>query len=88
MKKHTYIPMGVCSKQIDIKLTDDDRIEEIVFTGGCPGNTAGISRLTPGMRASEVIELLEGTTCGKKVTSCPDQLTMALKEILAKKISA
>ena len=31
----------------------------------------------------EVIARLEGTTCGGKTTSCPDQLAQALKEAKA-----
>ena len=88
MKKHSYSPQGVCSKKIDITLTEDNRIEEVLFTGGCPGNTKGVAQLVRGMEAKEVISLLEGTACGIRGTSCPDQLTMALREALAKRISA
>ena len=31
------------------------------------------------MRVEDVIERLEGITCGPKSTSCPDQLAKALK---------
>ena len=62
---------------IEIEL-DGDRIGEVVFTGGCNGNLTGISKLIKGMKAEEVIEKLEGTKCGFKDTSCPDQLSKAL----------
>jgi uncharacterized protein (TIGR03905 family) len=32
------------------------------------------------MKVEDVIEKLEGTKCGRKATSCPDQLSKALKE--------
>ena len=80
--KFTFYPQGVCSFMIDIEL-DGDIIKDVTFTGGCDGNLKGISRLIKGMKASDVIERLEGTTCGFKNTSCPDQLSKALKQALA-----
>ena len=32
----------------------------------------------------DVIDRLEGTTCGPRPTSCPDQLSTALEEVLNK----
>ena len=66
---------------IEIEL-EGDIIKEVVFIGGCNGNLSGISKLIKGMKAVDVIEKLEGTTCGFKDTSCPDQLSKALKEAL------
>ena len=77
-KKFTFYPEGVCSMMIEIEL-DGDTIKDVVFTGGCNGNLSGISKLIKGMKAEDVIEKLEGTTCGFKDTSCPDQLSKALK---------
>ena len=79
---HTYIPRGVCSRQIDVEL-DGDTIKSVQFTGGCNGNTQGVSRLIEGMDAKEAIKRLEGIRCGMRPTSCPDQLAQALKLILA-----
>lgn len=42
----------------------------------------GIGALVEGQDARDVINRLEGTTCGFKSTSCPDQLAKALKEAL------
>ena len=66
---------------IQIEL-DGDAIKDVVFTGGCNGNLSGISKLIKGMKAEEVIEKLEGTRCGFKDTSCPDQLSKALRQAL------
>lgn len=66
---------------IEIEL-DGDTIKDVVFTGGCNGNLSGISKLIKGMKAEEVIEKLEGTRCGFKDTSCPDQLSKALRQAL------
>lgn len=79
MSKFTYYPEGVCSMMIEIEL-DGDIIKDVVFTGGCNGNLSGISKLIKGMKAEDVIERLEGTKCGFKDTSCPDQLSKALRQ--------
>ena len=71
---------------IDIEL-DGDIIKDVTFTGGCDGNLKGISKLIKGMKASDVIEKLEGTTCGFKDTSCPDQLSKALREAMSQSAS-
>lgn len=81
-KMFTFYPEGVCSMMMEIEL-DGDTIKDVVFTGGCNGNLSGISKLIKGMKAEEVIEKLEGTRCGFKETSCPDQLSKALKLALA-----
>ena len=80
--KFTFYPQGVCSMMIEIEL-EDDIIKDVVFTGGCNGNLSGISKLIKGMKAEDVVEKLEGTTCGFKDTSCPDQLSKALRQALA-----
>ena len=82
MGRFTYYPQGTCSVMIEIEL-DGDVIKDVVFTGGCNGNLSGISRLIKGMKAEEVIEKLEGTTCGPNPTSCPDQLSRALRQALS-----
>ena len=82
---YTFAPSPmVCSKRITLTV-DGDVIESVEFLGGCPGNLAGISRLVKGRLIAEVAALLEGVHCGPKPTSCPDQLSCALKEILKKR---
>lgn len=76
-----YRPRGVCSSLITFDL-QDGKVTNVAFRGGCDGNTKGISKLVEGMDAREVIRRLEGTTCGFKSTSCPDQLATALKTAL------
>ncbi len=81
---YEFAPRGVCSQKISFELTDDGVIKKMHFVGGCQGNLTGISKLVVGMKASAVIDLLKGTTCGFKSTSCPDQLSRALQEALNK----
>jgi uncharacterized protein (TIGR03905 family) len=63
---------------------EDGIIRRVEVIGGCNGNLKGISRLLVGMRAEDAIEKLEGIRCGFKPTSCPDQLSKALRECLKK----
>ena len=80
---YTYRTKGTCARTIDIEI-EDGIIKEVVFNGGCAGNTQGIAKLVEGMKATDVIEKCEGIRCGFKPTSCPDQLAQALKLALEK----
>lgn len=73
-----FQPKGVCSKLMQIRIKDDI-IEDVEFVGGCAGNLSGIGMLIRGMNINEVITKLQGIPCGKRPTSCPDQLTQGLK---------
>ena len=79
MQHITYTPRGVCSRQIDIDV-ENGIIPEASITGGCSGNTKGVTALLIGMTVEEAIKRLEGIRCGAKNTSCPDQLARALKK--------
>ena len=82
-KQYTYTPQGgVCSSQVIID-TDGETVGNIQIIGGCHGNLQGISSLLRGMEIKEVIPRLEGIKCGRKDTSCPDQIAKALKDISA-----
>jgi len=75
----SYVPSGVCSKRIEFEVKDGN-ISQVAFEGGCAGSLQGISRLVDGLPVKDVIKRLSGITCGKKTTSCPDQLAIALRE--------
>lgn len=75
--KFTYIPQGVCSRQMDFEL-DGEIIKSVHITGGCAGNLLGISRILVGKNVKEVIDAFSGVRCGAKPTSCPDQIATAL----------
>ena len=81
-KKYSYTTRGTCSRRIDVTL-DGDVVKEVVFYGGCMGNTKGVSALVKGMKAQDAIDRLSGIDCGGKGTSCPDQLARALSLMLA-----
>ncbi len=79
---YEYTPRGVCSRKISFDI-EDGKVRNIAYTGGCNGNLKGISSLAEGMEVEECIKRLSGITCGFKQTSCPDQLSRALKETLS-----
>lgn len=74
-----YKTKGVCSKEICFDV-ENGVVRHVSFVGGCNGNLQGIAHLVEGMPVDEVIKRLEGIHCGMKSTSCPDQLSLALKE--------
>jgi uncharacterized protein (TIGR03905 family) len=76
-----YQPKGVCAREIRLSL-ENGIITGVSFTSGCNGNLQGISRLVTGLAAETVIGKLTGIRCGRKNTSCPDQLARALEAAL------
>lgn len=76
-----YTPRGVCSRFFSIKV-EDGVIQSVQIIGGCDGNLQGISRLIEGMKVEDAIARMEGIRCGGKPTSCPDQITKALRTAL------
>lgn len=78
-----YPNHGTCSRETIITLNPDHTIESIQVVGGCNGNLKGISSLLRGMKAEDAIARIEGTTCGPRPTSCPDQIAKNLRRALA-----
>ena len=77
--KYTYKPRGVCAMKIEFDL-DGDVVRNIRFLGGCDGNLKAISKLVDGMTVDQIESKLRGNTCGRKPTSCADQLARAVRE--------
>jgi len=80
-----YKTKGVCSKEIHFEI-EGDTIKSVKFIGGCSGNTQGVSRLVEGMKVQEAIDRLSGIDCNGKGTSCPDQLSKALKQAIGQAV--
>ena len=76
---YEYKTKGTCSQRILFDL-DDNKVTNVQFIGGCHGNLQGIAALVEGMDADELIQKLSGIRCGFKATSCPDQLTAAIRQ--------
>ena len=84
MERFTYQTHGVCSRAIDVEI-ENGIVKKVEYHGGCAGNTQGVAALVRGMKVEEAIERLSGIRCGFKSTSCPDQLSQALREYLTQK---
>ncbi|MBO4457459.1 MAG: TIGR03905 family TSCPD domain-containing protein [Butyrivibrio sp.] len=82
MQNYSYQPKGVCSKQINFDI-EDNKLYNVKFTGGCPGNTAAIGKLLEGMDAERAVAILKGNDCAGKGTSCADQLAIAVEQALS-----
>ncbi len=82
--EYKFNPRGVCSNSLSFEI-EDNKLKNVSFHGGCNGNLKGIATLVEGMPIEEVKEKLSGIKCGRKATSCPDQLAQAINQILEAK---
>lgn len=82
--KYNYATDGTCSRNIEFEITDDGKIGNVVFTGGCHGNLQAIAALVKGMTPAEAVSRLKGIDCRGRGTSCSDQFARALEAITEK----
>lgn len=76
-----FTPQRVCPRNIHVEVTDDgSTVGDVAFDGGCNGNTKAVAKLIKGRSVDEVVALLAGNQCGRRGTSCADQLTIALRK--------
>ena len=81
MTHHVYQTENTCSQIIEFDL-DGDVVRNITFMGGCNGNLKAISKLLEGATVGYIEETLRGNTCGRRPTSCADQLAIAVRKAL------
>ena len=74
--EYRYKPQGVCSTEIIVEV-ENNIIKNLKVINGCKG----IASLVKGMTIDDVIAKLKGIECGRKGTSCPDQIAIALEKI-------
>ena len=79
---YEYKTKGTCSQKIFFDI-EGNKVKNVQFVGGCNGNLKGICQLLTGMKAEDAIARLDGTLCGFRSTSCPDQIAKNLKKALA-----
>ena len=77
---YKYKTRGTCSRSLEID-AEDGVIKRVRFEDGCDGNLQAVSKLVEGMKVEDAIEKLHGIRCGRKATSCPDQLAIALAKM-------
>lgn len=75
---YSYEPKNVCAWRIDFSL-DGDVVSNIRFEGGCNGNLKAISKILDGWTVDSIEKKLLGNTCGRRSTSCADQLAKAVR---------
>jgi len=81
--KYRYRTKDTCSMEILFDI-EGNIITNIEFIGGCNGNLKAISKLVDGMTVEAIEEKLLGNTCGRRPTSCADQLAKAVREAYEK----
>ncbi len=79
-----YTTKGTCSRQIIYDVTEDNKLKNVKFIGGCSGNLQAVARLVDGKDIDEVISILKGIKC-RANTSCGDQLALALEDYKKRK---
>lgn len=76
---YDYMTENVCSQVISFDI-QDNVITNVSFTGGCNGNLKAISKLIEGWTVEKIEEYLRGNICGRRSTSCADQLAIAVRK--------
>ncbi|MCR5755106.1 MAG: TIGR03905 family TSCPD domain-containing protein [Acetatifactor sp.] len=77
--EYNYRTKNTCSTNIKLDI-NGDIITNVVFTGGCNGNLQAIPRLIDGWTVTQIEEKCRGIHCGRRDTSCADQLACAVRE--------
>ena len=80
---YEFYPRGVCSRKMVFDI-ENGVVKDLEVVGGCNGNLKAISKLVDGMTVEQIEEKLKGNLCGKRPTSCADQLAIAVREAYEK----
>ena len=76
--KYSYQTENVCPRIIQFNLEGNVVTDVEYLGGGCPGNLQALPRLVEGLTVEEIQKKLAGIQCGRKPTSCADQLAKAV----------
>ena len=79
--EYKYLTENVCSREISFEL-EGNVVHNVEFVGGCNGNLKAISILLEGKTVEEIEKMLKGNICGRRPTSCVDQLCIGLRKAL------
>ena len=75
---YNYKTENTCSSNIKVEI-DGNIVQNVEFTGGCNGNLKAILILVKGWTVEQIEEKCSGITCGRRPTSCADQLARAVR---------
>jgi len=76
--RFNYPTEYTCARLISLDI-DGDKVTNIEFMGGCNGNLKAIAKLVDGWTVEQIESALAGNTCGRRPTSCGDQLAKAVR---------
>lgn len=75
---YNYKTQDTCSSNIKLEI-EGNIVRNIEFTGGCNGNLKAIPILVDGWTVEQIEEKCSGILCGRRATSCADQLAKAVR---------
>ena len=78
---YKYKTKNTCSSEIEFDI-DNNKIYNVRYTGGCNGNLKAVSSLVEGMDIDEFQKRCKGIKCGFRDTSCIDQLSKVIEEVI------
>ena len=78
MFHYDYKTENTCSQVISLDL-DGNVVHNVSFMGGCNGNLKAIHILIEGWTVEALERKLTGVLCGRRPTSCADQLAKAVR---------
>lgn len=78
--EYIFETQNTCPQQIKFIL-EGDKVTRVEFLGGgCNGNLQALPKLVEGMSVEEIEEKIGGIICGRRGTSCADQLAKAVRK--------
>lgn len=78
--EYTFETENTCARKIRFKLNANVVTDVEFLEGGCPGNLQALPRLVEGMTVEEIEKKIGGIKCGRRGTSCADQLARAVRK--------
>ena len=72
--------INTCAKAIRFTLNGNVVTNVEFLGGGCPGNLQALPKLVEGMTVEEIEKKIGGIICGRRETSCADQLAKAVRK--------
>lgn len=78
--EYIYQTENTCARRIKVEVNGNIVTGIEFLDGGCNGNLKAIPKLVDGWSVEQIEEKLSGITCGRRPTSCADQLTKAVRE--------
>lgn len=83
--KYTYIPEGVCCRQIELEI-EEGIVKQLKVIGGCDGNLRAVAKLVQEMEVEEVIRRLKGIDCKRKRNIMPRSNSKGIRKYICKAI--